>query len=270
MVKETVQSIKAENDKLKGKIQEIYAELQLLQDEVKTKRDGSHDSFRGEVANPSSQSLSESHDEFCKYSEEKMGAIESSLNTLSSSVENISTSIDQLQDYSYSYNVKLIGVPERKPRESAAETSQLCLQIFSTMGAEVQLHDIDIAHRISHRNASDGRPKPIACKFTRRLARERVMALRREINKINPSRVGLPENSLGHAGLYDHLSPRLQNLLSDAKKLKERFHFSFCWAKNSTIWLRKNEDSRPIAIRNASDLYNLTARLESPDDDSVG
>ena len=137
------------------------------------------------------------------------------------------------------------------------------------MGAEVQLHDIDIAHRISHRNASDGRPKPIVCKFTQRLARERVMALRREI-KINPSRVGLPENSLGRAGLYDHLSPRLQNLLSDAKKLKERFHFSFCWAKNSTIWLRKNENSRPIAIRNASDLYNLTARLESPDDDSVG
>ena len=138
------------------------------------------------------------------------------------------------------------------------------------MGAEVQLHDIDIAHRISHRNASDGQPKPIVCKFTRRLARECVMALRREISKINPSRVGLLESSLGRARLYDHLSPRLQNLLSDAKKLKERIHFSFCWAKNSTIWLRKNEDSRPIAIRNASDLYNLTARLESPDEDTVG
>ena len=215
---------------------------------MKTKRGGSHDSFRGEATNPSSQSLSESHDEFCKYAEEKMGAIESSLNTLSSSVENTSTSIDQLLDYSYSYNVKLIGVPELKPHESAAETSQLCLQIFNTMGAEVQLHDIDIAHRISHRNASDGRTKPIACKFTRRLARECVMALRirREISKINPSRVGLPESSLGRARLHDHLSPRLQNLLSDTKKLKERIHFSFSWAKNSTIWLRKNEDSRPI------------------------
>ena len=90
------------------------------------------------------------------------------------------------------------------------------------------------------------------------------MSLRREINKIKSSRLGLPENSLGRAGLYDHLSPRLQNLLSDAKKLKETLHFSFFWAKNSTIWLTKNEDSRPIAIRNASDLYNLTARLESP------
>ena len=108
MVKETVQSIKAENDKLKGKIQEIYAELQLLRDEMKTKRGGSHDSFRGEATNSSSQSLGESHDEFCKYAEEKISAIESSLNMLSSSVENISTSIDQLLDYSYSYNVNII------------------------------------------------------------------------------------------------------------------------------------------------------------------
>ena len=130
MVKETVQSIKAENDKLKGKIQEIYTKLQLLRDKVKMKRGGSHDSFRGKVTDRSSQSLSESHDEFCKYAEEKMGAIESSLNTLSSSAENISALIDQLQDYSYSYNIKLIGVRELKPHESAAETSQLCLQIF--------------------------------------------------------------------------------------------------------------------------------------------
>ena len=119
---------------------------------MKTKRGGSHYNFRGEATNPSSQSLSESHDEFCKYAEEKVGAIESSSNTLSSSVENISTSIDQLEDHSYSYNVRFIGVPELKPRKSAAETSQLCLQIFNTMGAKVQLHDIDIAHRISHRN----------------------------------------------------------------------------------------------------------------------
>ena len=106
--------------------------------------------------------------------------------------------------------------------------------------------------------------------LTRRLARARVMALRTaEINKIDPSRIGLSENSLGRVTIIS--SPaRLQSLLSDAKKFKERFHFSFCWAKNSTIWLRKNEDSRQTAIRYASDLYNLTARLGSPNEDTVG
>lgn len=66
----------------------------------------------------------------------------------------------------------------------------------------MQPYDIEVAHRITHRNATDSRPKPIVCKFTRRLAREH--ALRREINKIDPSRIGLPENSLG-PGVLDSL-----------------------------------------------------------------
>ena len=93
------------------------------------------------------------------------------------------------------------------------------------------------------------------------------MAARREVNRIVPADIGLRESSsLEHAAIYDHLSPRLQSLLSDAKKIKERFLFSFCWAKNSTIWLRKNENSRPIAIKNSTDLSSLTARLGSSGD----
>ena len=99
------------------------------------------------------------------------------------------------------------------------------------------------------------------------IARESVMAARREVNRIVPADIGLRESSsLEHAAIYDHLSPRLQSLLSDAKKIKERFLFSFCWAKNSTIWLRKNETSRPIAIKNSTDLSSLTARLGSSGD----
>ena len=93
------------------------------------------------------------------------------------------------------------------------------------------------------------------------------MAARREVNRIVPADIGLRESSfLEHAAIYDHLSPWLQSLLSDAKKIKETFLFSFCWAKNSTIWLRKNENSRPIAIKNSTDLSSLTARLGSFDD----
>ena len=141
------------------------------------------------------------------------------------------------------------------------------LLIFNKIGAEIHPYDLDMAHRVPSRNTSDGRPKPIICKFTRRIARESVMAARREVNRIVPADIGLRESSsLEHAAIYDHLSPRLQSLLSDAKKIKERFLFSFCWAKNSTIWLRKNETSRPIAIKNSTDLSSLTARLGSSGD----
>ena len=196
-----------------------------------------------------------------------MSLIEKSLEHLSSQADKISSSLDQALEYSYSYNIKLVGVPEVKQRESAGDTLELCMRIFNKIGAEIHPYDLDIAHRVPSRNTSDGRPKPIICKFTRRIARESVMAARREVNRIVPADIGLREcSSLEHAAIYDHLSPRLQSLLSDAKKIKVRFLFSFCWAKNSTIWLRKNENSRPIAIKNSTDLSSLTARLGSSGD----
>ncbi|XP_068680366.1 uncharacterized protein [Montipora foliosa] len=197
-----------------------------------------------------------------------MSLIEKSVKHLSSQVHKISSSLDQVLEYSYSYNIKLVGVPELKQREGADETLQLCMRIFSSIGAEI--HSYDLAHRVPFRNASDGRPKPIICKFTRRIARDRVMASRREVTRINPADIRLRENSsLDRAAIYDHLSPRLQSLLSDAKKIKERYRFSFCWAENSTIWLRKNESSRPVTIKNSSDLSTLTARLGSSGDDTA-
>ena len=54
------------------------------------------------------------------------------------------------------------------------------------------------------------------------------MVLRREVTKIDPASIGLQESdSMESVGLYDHLSPRLQSLLSDAKKVKERL--SLVW-----------------------------------------
>ena len=268
MVKDTVQSLKLENDKLKDKIQEICAELCSLRDEVKAERNGGHaSSSEGTDEGNTTATPNSIQEDFKKYVNDRMSLIEKSLERLSSQADKISSSLDQALEYSYSYNIKLVGVPEVKQRESAGDTLELCMRIFNKIGAEIHPYDLDIAHQVPSRNTSDGRPKPIICKFTRRIARESVMAARREVNRIVPADIGLRESSsLEHAAIYDHLSPRLQSLLSDAKKIKERFLFSFCWAKNSTIWLQKNENSRPIAIKNSTDLSSLTARLGSSGD----
>ena len=90
------------------------------------------------------------------------------------------------------------------------------------------------------------------------------MTRRREIRNVNPTSIGLQADvSLDQVGIFDHLTPRLQSLLADAKKFKERCNYAFCWAKNSTVWLRKNEGSRPIAIKSSRDLDNLTSREQS-------
>jgi len=77
--------------------------------------------------------------------------ITSCLLDLSNEVERVSNAIEEAEDYSYQYNVKMIGLPE-SASESALVTSSLCVNLFRQMGAEVSLQDIDIVHRVSTRS----------------------------------------------------------------------------------------------------------------------
>jgi len=128
--------------------------------------------------------------------------------------------VEEFQDYSYSFNIKILRVSELSDREKAEDTSNLCVNSFNKMGAEVSIRDIDIAHRVSLRDTSRMGPKPIVCKFVRRLARNKVMLKlkRKEGRFVDPSTIGLHEGSdMSNVLLLDHLTPRLQKLYSDAK-----------------------------------------------------
>ena len=155
------------------------------------------------------------------------------------------------------FNVKILGVPECASQESALQTSNLCVAIFNKMGAEVTLTDIDIALRVKPRITSN-RPKPIICKFTRRLAREEVMKRRTAISLVQPRDIGLSDDViLTNAKIVDHLTPSAQELLAASKSFKEQHQFSYCWTKNGFVYLRRSDSSRPIRIKNIADLHTL-------------
>ena len=160
--------------------------------------------------------------------------------------------MEALQQYSYQYNIKIVGFSQANESESSEDTAKLCLQLFSYLGADgITLHDIDIAHRVQGRASAVGNKlKPIICKFIRRFAKEKVMATRRASWDISSQDLGLPENiSFERIGIYSHLTPKLQGLL----------HNKFCWAKNAVIFLFNNETLRPIKLTKMDDLTKLIA-----------
>ena len=149
MVKETVQLPKADNDKLREKVDSGFGELKQLKESLKQQRPSSHDVSIGDEAGTtkSLDFLSKEYDvlvKFRKQAEERISVMEKSLAVMSSRVNNLASAIDQAQEYNYSYNDKLVGAPEIKSRENASETSQLCLNIFNAIGAEIHPFDIDL------------------------------------------------------------------------------------------------------------------------------
>ena len=123
-----------------------------------------------------------------------------------------------------------MGVPTVAERETSQQTADLCLKLFAALGVDqVSLNDIDTAHRVPSRLASN---RPNICKFERRLAREKVMAARREVSNLNADDLGFSgEVDVSHINLYDHLTPRLQELLFESKKFKDANSYKYCWIR---------------------------------------
>ena len=85
-------------------------------------------------------------------------------------------------------------MPPTTQNETSDQTVALCLRLFEVLGVEdVSLNDIDIAHRIPSGSASN-RPNAIVCKFTRRLAKGKVMAARRRLENLEASQLGFPDD----------------------------------------------------------------------------
>ena len=116
------------------------------------------------------------------------------------------TTVSELQEYSFAFNVKLLAVHDLGDSESAVDTSELFVKLFNSMGAQVSINDIDIAHRVPFHDTTRGGPKPIICKFTRRLARNQVMAVGKEARKVPAINIGLEEeDDLSNVSIVDYL-----------------------------------------------------------------
>ena len=77
------------------------------------------------------------------------------------------------------------------------------------IGGRTSLSDVDIVHRVPSRVASK-RPNAIICKFVRRLAKENVMASRKNVNGLSAVDLGFNSDSdVSHINLYNHLTPKL-------------------------------------------------------------
>lgn len=254
-----MKSLKKSNDSLKKQLENARKDIKRLEERVEVQEHASKEHNGGpsrEVQLETERSLSWLHESESDIQSE-LRAIRKRLDDIEEGLGELEGAVEEFQEYSYSFNIKILGVPELSDREKAEDTSNLCVNLFNKMGAEVSIRDIDIAHRVSFRDTSRMGPKPIVCKFIRRLARNEVMSKRKEGRSVDPSTIGLHEGAdMSNVLLLDHLTPHLQQLYSDAKEFKLKYGYQFCWARNGSIFLcySADEGSKLLKVRTSGDL----------------
>ena len=70
------------------------------------------------------------------HAEESLNSMEYRLQQMVDKVSQICKAVDEIQLYSYQYNVKIVGMPQAEgTSESTEDTVKKCLDIFSGIGA---------------------------------------------------------------------------------------------------------------------------------------
>ena len=107
-------------------------------------------------------------------------------------------------------------------------------------------------------------PKTYCVQVYKTLAKEEVMAHRNETSNLNPDDLDLSADfHTENIRIHEHLIPRLQQLLSEANKLKSTHQFQYVWVKNSEILARKSSSSQVFKLKRMADLDNLKQSLVS-------
>jgi predicted nucleic acid-binding Zn-ribbon protein len=150
--KDTIKSLRKQNDDLKNEIDTLRDKFRKFEHSVASKGN-SHDAQKCQTPSVETQKsldyLGNEYDDLNRFSEtakQQILRLESRLAEIADKVELVSNSIDEAQEYSYSYNVKVVGIPHL---ESARDTSDLCIKIFHEMGVALSIQDIDIVHRFN-------------------------------------------------------------------------------------------------------------------------
>jgi hypothetical protein len=259
---DTVKSLRKANDALKDQLNEFAKEMLSM----KAKIDKHGPPLQPSAADLEEQAkglqyLSDEYDDIKSFkgsTEKELKCLNTKLTELMIKTDKLAAQIDSIEQYSYNYNLKIVGVPQISQRETAEDTASLCMKLFTRIGAtNISLQDIDIAHRIPSRRSSD-QPNAIICNFTRRLAREKVLSRKKATRSITSADLGLdPSTQIEYIGIFEHLTPRIQQLLYQAKRFQAENNYKFCWSKSSCILLRKSDTSRIIKLQNMPDLEKL-------------
>ena len=172
-----VKALRKENDDLKSQLNDLKKEFQLLKSKMAEQEDHKEAAATALLSTQDEQFLSNSYDPLVKSESSLSKALDNfsrRLELLTFKVDRTDKVIDKMLYYSYQYNLKIVGIPLISERESAQDTVELCVNLFTGLGVNISLSEIDIAHRVPQQDISTGnsnrrRPNPIICKSTRRM-----------------------------------------------------------------------------------------------------
>lgn len=189
--------------------------------------------------------------------ESRVSALEeckTELDDVKKAINDIVTDSRKNEQWARRSNIQINGVPETKGEnlftvlKSLAEASGFLLNTNT---------DIDFVTRVAVRNDADNsKPKPIIVKMQARYKKDDFMACLRKLKNLKAVDLGYT-GSPNRIYINDHLSSHNKYLLKEAKQRAAKKGYKFCWVRNCTVMVRRNENSPILYITSEVSLNKI-------------
>lgn len=191
---------------------------------------------------------------------ERMAQLEKSKLENTDHISNLEKQIQDLEYKTRSATIELRNIPnkdEEKPEDLVAMLSKISKVVNNKTIDKSDLRDI---YRLPGKTSTS---RPVVAEFSTVTARNDFLASvktynkdRSLIEKLNSVAMGLPGDK---KPIYvdEHLTPALKKLLYDTRVFAKTHSFS-CWHSNGKILLKTNSTDKPLLIKSAKCLLNLS------------
>lgn len=177
--------------------------------------------------------------------------VESELSTLRTQVRDLKYELQQQQQWERILNLEISGIPE----VLSENLPDLVVKIARHAGVDLFLDDIGHVTRVQPRMKQPDRPKSIVVKLKKRLHKDNIIAglRKKEPTTLDIGMSGEPKRFY----VSEHMTVDNKILYKKCRAAAKAKGYEFTWIKNCRIFVRKNETSPHILIRNDTDLNKI-------------
>lgn len=185
--------------------------------------------------------------------------LESQNSQIKMDMKNMERRLNAAEKHSRCLNVEIHAVPERRNENVVELFKKLCEVInFSIADSEIRS-----CRRVARMNPKSDRPRSILVTLPSERYRDDIISCVRRFNR-NNSTDRLSTEHIGLTGdkhlLYvgEHLSSSTKDIHYTVRQFAKDKNYKFVWVKFGKVYLRKDDKSPPILIKDSSCLDKLS------------
>lgn len=206
----------------------------------------------------SAQFLSNQYEEIKHHLNEKdnlIKVLQLENDLLKTELKSVTTRLDLTEQHLRECNLEINGIPEHRS-ENLTDT---LIKLTAVIDCPLQADDIHKVMRVAKLNNSSNRPRSIVVKLNSQRTRDTILAgtarfnKNQPDNKLNSLHLGLPDPR-SPIFVSEHLSPANKALHAAARRKAKETSCKFVWIRNGRVYVRRNEFSQAIFIKNSESL----------------